>query len=451
MKSGMEIAPALARAVEAEGGRAYFVGGCVRDRMLGRENKDVDIEVHGLAPEQLEQILKALGQPMEMGMSFGVYGLRGYDIDIAMPRQETATGRGHRDFKVAVDPFLGTEKAAMRRDFTINAMMEDVLTGQVLDHFGGREDLARGIIRHVNEQSFREDALRVLRCAQFAARFEFQVAPETAALCKTMDLSALPRERVMEELKKALLKGEKPSIFFRVLSQMDQLEVWFPEVAALRGVEQNPRFHAEGDVWEHTLGVLDEAAGLRQQAKDPLGLMLSALCHDLGKAVSSQVVNGAIHAYDHEQAGLPLARALVGRLTGQKQLRRYVENMVQLHMRPNIQAAVQSAIKATNAMFDRSVCPEDLILLARADRLGSVAEEPQPDATPFLEERLGIYRAYMARPQVTGADLMAAGLEPGPEFREVLTHAHKLALAGVEKESALRQSLGYARKLEKKK
>ena len=226
----MEAARAIARQAAALGGRAYYVGGFVRDRLLGRENTDVDIEVHGLTPSQLEEILDGLGGRLEMGASFGIYGLKGYGLDIAMPRRERAIGRGHRDFDVTVDPFLGTEQAARRRDFTINALMEDVLTGRVLDHFHGVRDLRRGVLRHVDDRTFPEDPLRVLRGAQFAARFGFTAAPETIALCRGIDLSALPPERVEGELRKALLQADRPSLFFETLRDMGQLSHWFPEV-----------------------------------------------------------------------------------------------------------------------------------------------------------------------------------------------------------------------------
>ena len=180
VKDDLLMARRVAEAVQSAGGSVYFVGGFVRDRLLGRENKDIDIEVHGISVHALEQILDSLGERLTMGASFGVMGLRHYDLDIAMPRSETATGRGHKDFEVFVDPFLGEEKAAMRRDFTINALMENVLTGEILDFFGGREDLMRRRIRHVNDRSFAEDPLRVFRACQFAARFDFSVADDHA-------------------------------------------------------------------------------------------------------------------------------------------------------------------------------------------------------------------------------------------------------------------------------
>ncbi len=444
----MEMARVLAREVAGKGGRVCYVGGFVRDRLLGRENKDVDVEVHGIPPEALEEILDQLGTRLEMGSSFGVYGLRGYDLDIAMPRRETATGRGHKDFKVFVDPFIGTEKAARRRDFTVNALMEDVLTGEIIDHFHGREDLKNGVLRHVDDESFPEDALRVLRGAQFAARFQFAIAPETLSLCRGIDLKVLPRERILEELKKALLKAEKPSIFFETLGKMDQLGAWFPEVEALIGVPQSPVHHAEGDVWKHTMLVLDAAAGRRDQVTDPLGFMLSALCHDFGKAEATEFIKGDYHAYQHEKLGLPLTERFLTRLTREKSLIKYVLNMVRLHMKPNMMI-LNSSIKSTNKMFDEALAPMDLIHLATCDNLGSLPRDGRPSREPMLLERLEIYREYMARPYVMGADLVQAGLKPGKQFSQVLEYAHKLRLAGVKKEIALIQALGYARSLER--
>ena len=444
------MAHRVAEAAAEAGGRVYYVGGFVRDRLRGEESKDVDIEVHGIPAPQLEAMLDTLGARTEMGASFGIYGLKHYDLDIAMPRQEQATGRGHRDFAVFTDPFLGTEKAALRRDFTINAMMEDVLTGEIIDHFGGQGDLKRGIIRHVNDASFGEDPLRVLRAAQFAARFGFTVAAETVALCRTMDLSTLASERVMGELEKALLKAEKPSIFFEVLREMNQLEDWFPEVQTLIGIPQEPRFHPEGDVWNHTMLVLDQAAALRAQAKGPLAFMLSALCHDFGKRDAIQVDNGRIRALGHEAAGLPIAEAFLSRITTEKKLHTYVRSMVELHMRPNILVGQQSGVKSYCRLFDQSVCPDDLLLLAKADALGCGTEKNYTPTEDVLRRMLEVYEARMSRPFVQGADLLEAGFQPGKDFSEALAYAHKLRLAGVEKEEALHQTIGFLSKLREK-
>lgn len=445
----MQMARQIAGAVAAQGGRVYYVGGLVRDKLLGRENKDVDIEVHGVTPEVLEAILDGLGTRTEMGASFGVYGLRHYEIDIAMPRKETAIGRGHKDFAIFTDPFLGTKKAAMRRDFTINALMEDVLTGEIVDHFGGQEDLAQGVIRHVNDMTFAEDPLRVLRAAQFAARFGFAVAPETMALCSRMDLAALASERIFTELEKALLKASQPSIFFEFLRQARQLHHWFPEVEALIHVSQEPKHHPEGDVWNHTMLVLDQAAQLRSQAKEPLAFMLSALCHDFGKTETTAVTDGVIRSIGHETAGLPLAKRFLARITKEVRLHKYVLNMVELHMRPNGMFKQHSSQKGMNHLFDKSICPEDLLLLARADHTGRPLDEDYAPTEAFLREHLASFHEVMARPFVMGADLVAEGFKPGKDFGEALAYAHKLRLAGVCKEEALRQTIGFMRKSRK--
>ena len=442
-----QMAREVARLVADRGGSTYYVGGFVRDALIGRENKDVDIEVHGISPQCLKDILDSLGQRITIGESFGIFNLKGYSLDIAMPRKEEARGQGHKDFDIFVDPFIGTEAASRRRDFTFNALMQDVLTGEIVDHFGGQEDLKQGILRHVNDASFAEDPLRVLRAAQFAARFGFRVAPETIELCRKMDLRLLPRERIDGELRKALLKAEKPSIFFEVLRQMDQLDFWFPEVKALIGVAQNPRYHAEGDVWTHTMLVLDEAAKLRHRTQQPLWFMLSALTHDFGKAVCTEEKNGVLHAYQHERSGLPLAEAFLRRITSEVKCIDYVLNLTELHMKPNTVADARSAVKVTNRMFDQAVDPEGLICIALADDRGRITTVPGHSNEEWLCGRLEVFRELMARPYVMGRDLIAAGLAPGTDFTEILRHAHKLRLAGVPKDSALKQVLAYARQL----
>ena len=428
------------------GGRTFYVGGFVRDKILGIENKDMDIEVHGIEPEVLREILSEVGEPMSYGSSFGVYSLKGYDIDIAMPRKEHATGKGHRDFEVFVDPFIGTAEAARRRDFTMNAVMEDVLTGELVDPFGGKQDLEKGIIRHIDSDTFVEDPLRVLRGAQFASRFGFNIADDTSDLFRSMDLSALSMERVEDELKKALLKGKKPSVFFEVLRSADGLDVWFPEVKALIGIEQDPKFHPEVDVWTHTMEVLDRAARYRYKTKNPYAFMLLALTHDFGKAVTTEVVNGRIHAYDHETEGLPAIETFLRRITNESEVISYVLNMVPLHMKPNVVAASKSAVKVTNRMFDRAAAPEDLIYFAMSDKPVMSGDNPFTGDPEFLFERYELYEEMMSRPYVTGNDLIEKGLEPGEYFSDVLAYAHKLRLAGTEKESALKQTLSYARK-----
>lgn len=446
-----DIAQILAQKIGEAGGTAYFAGGFVRDSLMGTDNKDIDIEVHGVEPGRLKEIISTVGECTQYGESFGVFGIKGRNIDIALPRTESVTGCGHRDFDISVNPFLGTYKACIRRDFTINAMLQNILTGEIIDYFGGRGDMKNGVLRRVNEKSFPEDPLRVLRAAQFAARFEFEIEPGTMALCRSIDISSVSKERVEAELKKALLKADKPSIFFKTLRSMDKLDVFFDELKALIGVPQNIKYHKEGDVWTHTMMVTDEAAKLRDKVFEPYYFMLSAVCHDLGKAAATEIKDGVAHSFGHEKYSAVISETFLKRFSNEKALIKYVKNMAFYHMKPNVLAAAKSAVKSTNKMFDSAVSPHDLIYLAKADGLGKLPQSCDETSTKFLFERLEVYREYMARPFVQGRDLIEAGQKPGKDFSEVLSYAHKLRLAGVEKQAALKQTLSYAKSLEKSK
>lgn len=445
----ISIAKEIALKVSNLGGKVYYVGGYVRDKILNIENKDIDIEVHGITPKQLEEILDSVGKRIEIGESFGIYNLKGYDIDIAMPRKEHVIGSGHKDFDILVDPFIGTYNAAKRRDFTINALMEDVLTGEIIDHFGGINDLSNKIIRYVNEETFKEDPLRVLRACQFASRLEFDISKETISLCKAMDISKLSKERVEGELKKALLKANKPSIFFNNLRKMNHLNYWFKELSELIDIKQNPKYHSEGDVWVHTMMVLDEGVKFRYLTENPYQFMLSCLCHDFGKSICTQVIDGVIRSLGHEFEGVELVKTFIKRITNERNTLNYVLNMTELHMKPNILASSSSSIKSTNKMFNSSVDPLGLIYISICDTLGKISLYEIKRNDKFLFDRLDIYNEYMSRPYVTGKDLIDNGLIPNEHFKDILNHAHKLRLAGVEKESALKQTLAYAKQYEK--
>ena len=252
-------------------------------------------------------------------------------------------------------------------------------------------------------------------------------------------------------MKKALLKADMPSIFFESLRAMDQLDVWFPELKQTIGLEQDPVFHPEGDVWTHTMEVIDRAAAFRDRVSGPYRFMLLALTHDLGKIVTTEVVKGRIHAYEHETKGMPLVEAFMERLIGEKDVKNYVYNMVPLHMRPNVAAYSKPALKSTNRMFDAAEAPADLIWFAEADKPVFSGTDAFSGDREFLLERLRAYEETMAKPYVMGRDLIEAGLEPGEDFSEILAHAHKLRLAGIDKEPALKQALSYAHKLRKNK
>lgn len=207
----------IAREIAEFGGDAYYVGGYVRDYLLGRESKDIDVEIYNLSVTTFREILSNFGEVDEVGKSFGVLRIKGLDVDFSMPRIEYSTGRGHCDFDVDVNPFMSIETATRRRDFTINAILMNVLTEEIIDPFNGIKDLHDHIIRHVSAQTFVEDPLRVYRACQFAARFNFAIDHETIMLMREINTLGLPYERINEEMKKALLMGVRPSAFFEYL------------------------------------------------------------------------------------------------------------------------------------------------------------------------------------------------------------------------------------------
>lgn len=409
-----QMAKAVAEKVKACGGDTYFVGGFVRDRLMGIDSKDIDIEIHRIYPKQLEAILNELGECTVMGASFGVFGLKHYDLDIAVPRKEKATGCGHRDFTIFTDPFLGTEKAAMRRDFTVNAIMQDVLTGEIIDPFGGRDDLKNGIIRHINSTTFAEDPLRVLRAAQFSARFGFSIADETISLCSKMDLSALAKERIMGELEKALIKADKPSVFFCELKKMNQLDYWFPEIKS-------------EDLWEQNMYMLDTAAGFRSQAVHPIWFMLSALC--CGIESVSYVQN------------------MLDRLTAHEKLKDYVLNMIELYQMPVLMAEKNADMYTMNTLFDSFICPEDMLLLCETQYICDNGRNFD-DIKNFLQNSFCIYKETISRPFVRGSDLIKAGFEPSTRFSDALAYSHNLRLQGIDKKSALAKTTAYLKNIE---
>src|SRR5438270_3752815 len=251
----------LAEAIRDEGGRALLVGGCVRDELMGRQPKDWDLEVYGIDPARLRELLDQIGPVNVVGEAFTVYKL-GPHLDVSLPRRERKTGRGHRSFFIEGDPSMSIEEATQRRDFTINAILQDPLTLQIVDPFRGREDLDRRVLRAVSPNSFPEDSLRVLRAAQFAARFEFEIDSETAELCRQIDLSDLPAERIWGEIEKLLMRAQHPSIGLKWLRDLRAIDQLFPELKALIDVPQEPEWHPEGDVWIHTLLTVDRAREL---------------------------------------------------------------------------------------------------------------------------------------------------------------------------------------------
>ena len=296
---------AIASGVRDAGGRALVVGGWVRDRLLERTDSipkpearspganDIDMEVFGIPPEKLPGLLAAFGRVEAVGQSFPVYKVVGCDgvaIDVALPRRESKQGRGHKGFDVRGDPFMSLDEAARRRDFTINAISWDPLTGEYVDPVDGRADLERRLLRAVDAQTFGDDSLRALRAVQFAARFDFTPRRRRRPGCaETSDSTICPPNGSGASSKNcSYWHGSRQSGFAlaRDLGIVDQV---LPEMLPLIGCEQEPEWHPEGDVWIHTLMVIDRARESNDDLDRPrlLTVMLGAVCHDLGKPATT--------------------------------------------------------------------------------------------------------------------------------------------------------------------
>ena len=261
----MEIPPLalqVARRAESRGGRAYVVGGCVRDHLLGLPPKDIDLEIHGV--EDLEALVEGLGSVNAVGRSFGVLKVArdGVELDVSLPRRDSKVGPGHRGIAVQGDPHMGLDEAVRRRDLTVNALLYDPLTDQVIDLVGGRADLDAKLLREVDADTFREDPLRALRAVQFASRFGFHLAPSLEALCRDMPLDELPPERIRGELDKLLFKSPRPSHGLALLAALGLaakvLPRWQQTAAVDAAVDraERSRFVAYGALL-HALGPAD--------------------------------------------------------------------------------------------------------------------------------------------------------------------------------------------------
>jgi len=435
-RAPLEVATEIARAAARAGGRALIVGGWVRDRLMERESKDIDVEVYGITADALKPVLEQFGDVNTVGESFTVYKVA--DLDVSLPRRESKEGRGHRAFAVTGDPSMTPKEAARRRDFTINAIAWDPLNDEYVDPFDGRTDIARKLLRAVDPATFPDDSLRVLRLVQFAARFEFAVDPDTAALCRRIALDDLPAERIWGELEKLLVLARRPSIGFTLALDLGVIERLFPELHALVGCPQEPEWHPEGDVWIHTLMVIDEARRRIDDLPRPqqIAVMLGAVCHDVGKPPTTAVIDGRIRSMNHEELGVPPATALLDRLNVHSiqgyDVRRQVLGMVAHHLKPGMFRKSPSPVG--DGAFRRLALKVDLELLARlakADCLGRTGDFDCSAMDWFLTRarELGVEHAPPA-PLVLGRHLLAMGARPGPAIGEVLRAVYERQLDG---------------------
>ena len=431
-----EKSRAISHAVHQAGGRALIVGGWVRDRLLKRPSKDLDLEVYGVSAEQLRQLLSAFGRVNTVGQSFAVFKID--SMDVSLPRRESKTTAGHRGFEVIGDPNLPIKDAFRRRDFTINAIGWDPLTDEYVDPFHGRDDLTRGLLRAVDERTFGDDSLRVLRAIQLAARFEYKLDPPTAVICRATKLNDLPAERVWGEFEKLLILAIRPSLGFWLALEIGVIEQLFPELQALVGCPQEPEWHPEGDVWKHTLLVIDEARRRLEGLSRPcqLSIMLAAVCHDFGKPATTAHIDGRIRSRNHEQAGLGPTQDFLDRLKVHSvdgfDVRRQVEGMVTYHLTPGMWH--KSPEKVGDGAFRRlarKVDLELLVLLASADCHGRKGHFDCSAMEWFASRthELGIEHAP-PEPLLKGRHLLSLGLKPGPDVGNILKVIYEKQLDG---------------------
>jgi len=437
----------LCRMVRDSGGRAFFVGGCVRDSILGLTLKDIDVEVSGIQPAVLKKLLESRFRVDLVGEAFAVFKIHGIPVDVSLPRREVKTGDKHQDFDVSADPFLPVEKAAARRDFTVNSIMYDPLADELIDPFNGCGDLENKILRHTSER-FIEDPLRILRGMQFAARFELKPAEETIKICRGMTQDNLPAERIFDEWKKLVLHGIKPSIGLTFLKDSGWLR-FYPELEALCGCEQEKEWHPEGDVWTHTLHCMDGFAGGRVGVEwEDMVVGFAVLCHDFGKPATTLFEDGRLRSRGHETAGEEPTRAFMGRMTNQKDLIDEIVALVTTHLRPkelHEGGAGDSAIRRLARQVKRI---DRLVRVARADRMGVPPFENSdfPDGD-WLLKRAAELEVVDSRPKpiVMGRHLIELGVKPGPEMGKVVDALYEQQLDG--KFFTLEEGLKLAREL----
>ena len=432
--------------------RPILVGGCVRDALLKISCKDYDIEIFEInSLDTIEKTLKKYGSIKLVGKSFGVLTLKvdGYDFDFALARTEKKIGLGHQDFQVTTNANLSYKEAALRRDFTINSIGYDFFKKEFLDPFNGIKDLENKTLRHISDITFIEDPLRVYRAVQFASRFEFTIDNKTKDLCKKMvennDLAYLAKERIYEEFKKLFLKSSKPSIAFELLKELDVLK-YFPELKALINCPQEKEYHPEGDVWVHTMMTIDEMAKIikKENIQDEyriLYLFYAILCHDLGKAFCTKVINGKITSYKHEILGIEPTISFLKKLTNENKFIEKIIPLVKNHLAPFQLYKDSSSLKAVKRLSLKCNI-EDLCLVCLADCKGRTI--PNKDicdkAVSWVLEKareLNISQKPLIS-LVQGRDLILLGIKPSVIFKEILDFALDLQIEeNIKKEEIL--------------
>jgi poly(A) polymerase len=413
-----DFAISIIQALRERGFQAYLAGGCVRDLLLQREPADYDVATSATPKE----VIGIFPETYAVGAQFGVVLVPPVPVEVATFRSDVgySDGRHPDEVRFSQDP----REDVARRDFTINGMMLDPLSGEVLDYVGGRHDLQAGIIRAIGEpeQRFTEDKLRMLRAVRFAARLGYEIEAGTRGAIQRLasGIQVVSRERVRDELTKILTEGHARRAF-HLLDQTRLLREILPEISALQGVEQPPQFHPEGDVFAHTLLLLDHLPN-----PCPPTLAWGALLHDVGKPATFRVATDRIRFDGHVEVGVKMAEGICSRLRFSKHDATRVLALVENHMRFG---QVSRMKESTLKRFLRLPGFEEHLALHRAD---SLASHGNLSTYEFLWKRLteATPETIRPRPLITGDDLLAAGYPPGPQFREILGAVEDAQLEG---------------------
>ncbi len=430
--SNLDTARAIAQLIHIKGGRALIVGGFVRDTLLGIDSDDIDIEVFGIDPSNLEDLLDQTFKVNKVGKSFGVYKVKGHSIDIALPRTETKKGKGHKGFDIKSDPNLDYKNAAARRDFTINAISWDPLTEEIIDPYNGQDDLSSRTLRHTSEQ-FKEDPLRVLRAMQFIARFNLTPTPETIETCRSITIEELAPERIFDEWKKLIVKGKNISDGLNFLKETDWIK-YFPELKALINCKQDPEWHPEGDVWVHTLHCMNAFATNRiNDEVEDLIVGLAVLCHDLGKPLTTITIDGRIRSPKHDIKGIDPTLSFLTRMTADKTFIESVPPLVQHHMRPRDFYNNNASDSAIRRLANKTERLDRLVRVSTADSMGRppLPSDNCPEGDWLLKKAAELkIKDTAPKPLIQGRHLINEGLSTGPEMGETLKQLFEDQLSG---------------------
>ena len=422
----------LSKAFSKENGTAYLVGGAVIDLISNREVKDWDMEIFGLSYDQVSKVASQFGEVDLIGNKFGVVKLKTeeFDVELSIPRVENKVGLKHKDFDIQLVPDLSLFDAARRRDFTINSLYLEIDNNELYDLFGGYYDYRRGIISHVDSNTFVEDPLRCFRAMQIVARKGKKVTYDTVRLCKSMkeDCIHLSGDAIFGEFVKLLMFSDKPDKGLKFLVQSELIDM-FPELKALINCKQNPIHHSEGSVWNHTLMVIREAAKIRDSVPEEwrLAYMFGMLLHDVGKPDATDPIT--LKAIGHDKIGKPLAEAFMTRLTRDKGLIDKVKRIVRGHMRPLIYLKDGSKASAWRKLHN--LCPLNILAyVAMADHNGrgssdKIIESGERFRTIIkMHELIGGHESDI--PSILkGRHLIEVGLKPCKQLGIMLAKAYE--------------------------